>query len=615
MHRGTAMSAFGFRPLAGEPAEVPWRPLDRTLWRWVRAHGGSPMLAELAAWTSFADSAGDTALPLLGEDAGRHGLAPLPAEALASLRAELLVGDGEGQTPFVLDPAGRLYLRRNYADELAVAAMLHQRMPAGVGQDVPAADLDALFHGERGEAVQRQREAVRAVVGRRLFVLTGGPGTGKTTTVLRMLLMLQRRAAQPLQIQVAAPTGKAAQRLLQSLRAGRQALLEHTQAPLPGDWQALLERIPDTGALTLHRLLGYAPRSNRFTRHRANPLAADVVVVDEASMIDLGLLRALLDAVRPSATLILVGDADQLTSVAAGSVLMDLVGMLEARQASGLVRLEHSFRAERPLVALNRAVREGDAAALAATFDSGQVLHRPVVGSAMLRQALDEWADALAELAIRPALPREEPGAPDDARIPAVLGALRALGGRQLLCALREGESGALAAHAWIEQRLKRRWNVPADRVWYPGRAVLVTRNDYAARLFNGDVGLCLADADGHLRVWFESAGADGEPTARSFSPGALPAHEGAFAITIHKSQGSEYRRVAVLLPPDPAHRILSRQLLYTGVSRARQAVELWAGEAALQAALARPIRRAGGLADRLANLPSAEEPRQLSLL
>ena len=608
------MNLFDFRMLTDEPAETPWRALDRTLWRWVRAHGGSPRLATLAAWASFADGAGDTALPLLGDEAGRHGLEPLDRTELDALRGETLVGEGAGATPFVLDAAGRLYLRRNYADELAVVALVHQRLRAGPPGAVSDAALDVLFHGERDEAVQRQREAVRGVAGRRLFVLTGGPGTGKTSTVLRMLLMLQRQAAQPLRIAMAAPTGKAAQRLLQSLRAGKQGLLDHPHAPLPVDWQPLLGRIPDTEALTLHRLLGYSPRSNRFTRDREHPLAADVVVVDEASMVDLGLLRALLEAVRPEATLVLVGDGDQLTSVAAGSVLMDLVAVLEAECSPALVRLEHSFRAERPLVSLNRAVRAGDVAALQATFGT-QVLQQPMAGGAALRHAIEAWADELAALPLHPTLPLAQGDAADPAQVSAALAALHALGGRQLLCALREGEFGALAANALIEQRLKRRWNVAADRVWYPGRAVLVTRNDYASRLFNGDVGLCLADADGRLRVWFESAGSEGAASARSFSPGALPAHEGAFAITIHKSQGSEYTRVAVLLPPDPAHRILSRQLLYTGVSRARRVVELWAGEATLLAALARPVRRAGGLADRLAGEPANDAPRQLSLL
>jgi exodeoxyribonuclease V alpha subunit len=213
-------------------------------------------------------------------------------------------------------------------------------------------------------------------------------------------------------------------------------------------------------------------------------------------------------------------------------------------------------------------------------------------------------------LPIRPTLPLPTAAETQTARSELAVHALHALAQRQLLCALREDGFGALAINGWIEQRLKRAWDVPEERVWYPGRAVLVTRNDYASRLYNGDVGLCLADASGALRVWFETITADGQPSARSFAPGTLPAHEGAFAITIHKAQGSEYDTAAVLLPPDPANRILSRQLLYTGLSRARRAVELWAGEEALQAALARPIVRAGGLADRL-----AEAPEQLALL
>ncbi|HEU0153013.1 MAG TPA: ATP-binding domain-containing protein, partial [Arenimonas sp.] len=156
---------------------------------------------------------------------------------------------------------------------------------------------------------------------------------------------------------------------------------------------------------------------------------------------------------------------------------------------------------------------------------------------------------------------------------------------------------GAQALNDAIERRLRQCWSVPADAAWFPGRMVMVLRNDYGSGLFNGDVGLCLRDADGELRVWFE--GADGE--ARAFAPGALPAHAPAWAITIHKSQGSEYGDVAVLLPPDPEHRILSRQLLYTALSRARHAVEIWGPQASLDNALARAVPRAGGLRDRLA--------------
>ncbi len=618
------MSGYSFLRDTDEAMPEAWRPLDRALAHWVRAHGGSAELASVAAWASLADGAGDTALPLGGEDAGRHGMPPLTAQAVARLRAEPLVGDGQSRdpTPFVLDADGRFALWRNHAHEVRIAEQvgLRRAQAAGVATDAQADDVDILFHRDRSDSVQRQRDAVAAAVGRRLFVLTGGPGTGKTTTVLRMLLMLQRRADRPLVIQVAAPTGKAAQRLVQSLREGKKKLQADGESALPDDWQPLLARIPDNEALTVHRLLGFSPRRNVFTRGRAQPIAADVVVVDEASMIDLGMLRALLDAVREDASLILVGDADQLTSVAAGSVLMDLVSALERQNAAELVRLEHSFRAERHLVAINQAVRAGQGEALADAFAAArQHARREIVDTPdKLRRQLDRWAGELAGLAIRPVLEAipEHADAEERQRIErhntdAALAALRALADRQLLCALREDAFGALAANRAIERRLAQHWNIDADRPWYPGRAVLITRNDYAAGLFNGDVGLALADSSGALRVWFETTLADGRVAARGLAPGMLPAHDGAFAITIHKSQGSEYAHAAVLLPPDPDHRILSRQLLYTGLSRAKSDVELWATDAALEAALAHPVHRAGGLAARLAAFAPGSAPEK----
>ncbi|GAA0718660.1 exodeoxyribonuclease V subunit alpha [Dokdonella soli] len=599
------MSGYSFTRTHSELTEGAWRPLDRALAHWVRAHGGSVTLASVAAWASLADGMGDAALPLCGDEAGRHGMAPLTAAMVDALRGEALVGDGgsDAATPFVLDADGRFALWRNHAHEVAVAQMIAARRAARSEPSTAhlAADLDALFHGIDNAALQRQREAVASVVGCRLFVLTGGPGSGKTTTVLRMLLMLQRHAQRALSVQVAAPTGKAAQRLVQSLRQVKRALLDAPDAPLPADWQPLLERIPDTDALTLHRLLGFDPRRNVFTHGRSNTLAADVVVVDEASMVDLDTLRALLEATLPQATVVLVGDADQLTSVATGSVFMDLVAAMEHEKAPDLVRLEHSFRAEQHLVPINRAVRAGDAAALAAAFDAaGARAQRHVVETPVqLRAQVLRWARELAQLDLRPILPDHAEGA----RIATAVMAMRTLAERQLLCALREDTFGALAINALIERELKRLWQVPIDTLWYPGRAVMITRNDYAARLFNGDVGLALMDASGVLRVWFETTLPDGRAAARFISPSALPPHDGAFAITIHKSQGSEYARTAVLLPPDPAHRILSRQLLYTGLSRAKQDVELWATDAAVEAALAHPIRRAGGLAARLSGI------------
>ncbi|KQZ79494.1 exodeoxyribonuclease V subunit alpha [Rhodanobacter sp. Root561] len=620
----TPARSYHFRRLAGDVAPPDaWRMLDATVARWVLAHGGSPLLARIAGWASHAEGHGDSALLLNGEAAARHGMRACSDEDIAALRAEPMValaGDGDaGGTPFVLDPP-HFYLRRNYLHETAVARHVRQRraspLPAG---EVDPAAIDALFHGDSDERVQPQRQAVAQVPGKRLFVLTGGPGTGKTTTVLRMLMMLIRERTARMRaaptIRIGAPTGKAAQRLSESLRDGVARMRAQADAARDFDWQAQLDGALGAEASTLHRLLGSRGRHGGFVHHADNPVPADIVIVDEASMVDLAMLRNLLDALREDAALILVGDADQLTSVGTGSVLLDLVGAMEAEHAPDLVRLSHSFRADQSLVPINEAIRRGDADAFAAAWRAAgdKALRRPLADAQDLARALARWSTALAATL-------QEAGALDvvakaDQR--GVLAALDALRQRQLLCALREGEFGAATANAIIERRLKSRLGVAPDDEWYPGRAVMITRNDYTAGLFNGDVGLCLRDENGNLAIWFEvtvqgAAAIDGETLATgaahhagrravAFSPAGLPEHQGAFAVTIHKSQGSEYDHVAVLLPPDPQHRILSRQLLYTGMSRARQGVELWAADAACDTALATPVRRASGLAARIA--------------
>jgi exodeoxyribonuclease V alpha subunit len=559
-------------PNAGSEGPLHERALARAIARWVLGHGGSEQLAVLAGRAAVAELAGDTAL------------APLDPAVCETLRREPLVGDGSAPSSFVLDADGRFYLWRNHQHEGDVAAAIAARRAVGAAQPLSGELLSALFPGGDPSLDGAQRTAVSAVGGRRFFVLTGGPGTGKTTTVLRMLLRLQRDGVAGGGIAVAAPTGKAAQRLVQSLRQESGRLREH----LSTDWQPALDALPTTEALTVHRLLGWSPAINAYRRGPDFPVEAGIVVIDEASMLDLSQLRALLRALREDAVLVLVGDADQLNPVGAGSVLMDLVAVLEAQGAADLVRLSHSFRADAVLQPLNTAVRDSDgeafAAALAAAGDRASL--RTVETAAAVARQARRWADTLDDRGPPPAV-----DSPADATT-----ALHQLAGRQLLCALREGPYGADVINAAIERHLRQRWQVPADAAWYPGRLVMVTRNHYGAGLFNGDLGLCLRDGDGRLQVWFES-----EAGARAFAPGALPAHDPAWAITIHKSQGSEYGHVAVLLPPDPEHRILSRQLLYTGLSRAKRSMEVWGPQASLDAALARAVRRAGGLAARLA--------------
>lgn len=628
-----AAVSYHFRRLPGEaPAPESWRMLDQTVARWVSTHGGSPLLATLAGWASHADGHGDSALPLGGEVAGRHGMAPLDARALAQVMAEPMVAvldagargatDRPAHTPFVIED-GHFYLRRNHLHEAAVASHVGRRRSsveadAGVSQ----VDIDVLFQGDADERVLAQRAAVAQVAGKRLFVLTGGPGTGKTTTVLRMLmLLLKRRAvsgAEPAVIRIGAPTGKAAQRLSESLREGAARMREGSAA-LAAEWQPYLDAALAARASTLHRLLGSRGQRGGFVHHAGNHVPADIVIVDEASMVDLAMLRNLLDALRDDAALILVGDADQLTSVGTGSVLLDLVGAMEGEGARDLVRLSHSFRADQSLVPVNEAVRVGDVTDFAAACDAAgeQVRRVDIATTTDLRAALARWAQGLA-CGLKAAgafdeLPRGADDAPDQS---AVLAALDGLRERQLLCALRDGEFGAEAANHQLEALIRAgatREGLPGQEgEWYPGRAVMITRNDYTAGLFNGDVGLCLRDADGVLGVWFEvtvhgsavDTGAGLPAPGRSairFATGGLPDYQGAFAITIHKSQGSEYRHVAVLLPPDADNRILSRQLLYTGLSRARNGVEIWTGDAVLERAITTPARRWSGLRGKLA--------------
>jgi exodeoxyribonuclease V alpha subunit len=762
------MSGFDFHHrLPDSLADEDWRPIDRAVARWVLGHGGSLLLARVAAWASVAEGQGDSVLVLAGE-ACNTPLAALSDEALQALAAEPLVqalaassdatpasASGDATAPSVqadptaaaasADPAEALelsgfvlqgdlfYLRRNFAHEQAVAAALRARrrapaeaaaressstdqppadferagslpadpasadraarpapavaltdplpfalapppaaVPRRAGLDPPppasspdsshAGDssssgldappnrptahaelpplIDALFAGDTRAAVQAQRAAVAQFVDRRLFVLTGGPGTGKTTTVLRMLLLRVRRAmdasGRAPRLRLAAPTGKAAQRLAESLAAGGEAL-RTGPAALGADWQSALAEVLAAEASTLHRLLGSRGPGRGPTYRAGRPLPLDLLVVDEASMIDLSLLRATLDALPADASLLLVGDADQLASVGTGSVLRDLVEALADDPRGDLVRLDHSFRAQQALQPLNAALKAGDyrAFAAAATAAGPRFQLRRCGQPRELARALSEHAqalfDGLQSAGIFAPLPAD-PQATDAA----VLRALAALRDRQLLCALRETEYGARAADVALAQRLKSRLHLGAGDAWFAGRAIIIEQNDYAAGLFNGDLGLCLAQADGSLRVWFEpaptppsepalalaarpaaalahdalarGAAAHGARThdvrstsaPRAFSPGSLPAHAGAFALSVHKSQGSEYEHVALLLPPEPEHPILSRALLYTGATRARSSLQLWASEAVLQAALSRPALRSSGLRARL---------------
>ncbi len=560
--------------------------------RWARLRSGSPLLARAIGMATKAEAEG-------------HACARLTAAGidLDKLRSHRWVGDGSRLTPTVLTADGDFFLWRNWRHEERIASAIAARMAAVESIDDPKVDADLrfLFTGAIGGSDQgagedphdAQRKAAREVLGKRFFILSGGPGTGKTTTVLRMLLMLLRvaaRADRRLSVALAAPTGKAAQRLSQSLRDGADKLRQRLGDDR-GSWESALDALPDS-ARTLHRLLAWQPQNDRFSFDASNPLPFDLVVVDEASMVDLGLMRALLDALAPKAALILLGDPDQLVSVSAGSVLADLVASAaEPPLANHHLRLQHVWRAEGRLAEVYEAVRIGSRRSLATllTADVGAQWHL-LDDAAALHQRLLHW------------LRREEWSDLDRigaAAEPAPIAAFAAMRKLQLLTALRDGPFGAISINDCIDAR---RRQLHDGTVWYPGRPIMIRHNDYSRRLFNGDIGLTIR-RDDQLSVCFESTNADGLVDYRYLSPRELPEHDLGYALTIHKSQGSEYDHVAVLLPPGADNRILARQLLYTGVSRAKRSLEIWSSEASLMAALERLSVRDGGLRRRLAGL------------
>lgn len=592
-------------------SDFPGTDFGQALARWVAARSASELLGRAALAASICEGQGHVCCALEA-DAG------FTRDEVDALRRHPWVGDGAPFAPFVLDADGNLYTWRNWRNETHLAEMLRKRAAARtfpLDAATLAADVGELFAGSDAVATRWQRAAVAAAPGARAFVLTGGPGTGKTTTVLRMLLMLLKHAqtcglpARPA-IALAAPTGKAAQRLSASIADGAHALA-NSLAP-DSAFVPLLDRVADAQAQTLHRLLGFSAHRGEYAFNADMPLAADIVVIDEASMIDLAMMRRLFDALRPNAVLILLGDPAQLYAIEAGSVLGDIAGSVaqnslpdalsvrlsgalgdvpasidaDAPLAGQVLTLMHPFRAQAGLQSALDALRRGDTQwvehILGGTEDG--VRWRSCADAAQLRANIDNWIATHDHVFARLLNPDVAPA-----------DALRILHEAQILCALREGTFGASHVNALVVRQLAASFGFDGDAEWFHGRPVIVTRNDYARGLFNGDVGIALDRGDG-LRVWFD--GDAGAP--RSFSPRALPVHETAWAITIHRSQGSEYDHVAVLLPPDAQHRILSRELVYTAVSRARANAVLWTGADSLRAAVAQPVMRRSGLRERL---------------
>jgi exodeoxyribonuclease V alpha subunit len=594
---------------------------------------------------------------------------------LAALDEPRLVGDGAGSTPLVR-VGQRLYLRRCWQYEQDVNTGIARRLErnAVLQGALPAAALrerlDVLF-SETQDDIDWQKLACATAARSALTIITGGPGTGKTTTVVKVLAVLQAMALEgsaaagsnrlpgpslhddgvffqmsdgghPLRIRLAAPTGKAAARLSESI-AGAVSRLS-LDGMTHGD--AVRAAIP-TRVSTLHRLLGSRPGTRKFRHDATNRLALDVLVVDEASMIDLETMAALLEALPPAGRLILLGDKDQLASVEAGAVLADLCAraleghytpataawlqqvtgqrvddaLVDAHgtaldQAVVMLRHSHRFAAGSGIGMLASAINAGDRRAAAAFWKRGDMQVRKLAGpdcdrgfAALVLHGRVGGAQAVAHddnrvgyahylQVMRDQAPAVDTNPDDlDAWAQAVL---QAHGKFQVLTTLRSGDWGVEGLNRRVAELLMEQGLIDDVNGWYAGRPVLVTRNDYALGLMNGDIGMTLALPHGSgdvpaLRVAFPMT--DGSNRIKWILPSRLQAVETVFALTVHKSQGSEFEHAVVALPENPGP-ILTRELLYTGITRARTFLTVLSpgGDAVLDVGISRQVRRASGL-------------------
>lgn len=528
----------------------------------------------------------------------------------ALLLAEPEVSDGGYAAPLVLQNQ-RLYLQRLWQDEGVVAQFFAASdLPPDESESTLPPILSQLFPSANpADEINWQQVAAAVAATRRVSVISGGPGTGKTTTVAKLLTALIRlHPRQKLRIQLAAPTGKAAARLTESLGVAIEAL-----NLTPNEREAIPQE-----AYTLHRLLGAQPNSIRLRYHRDNPLHLDVLVVDEASMVDLPMMSKLIAALPYGARLILLGDRDQLASVEAGAVLGDLCRFAEfgfrparaqelstlcqsvipegaeapdiaVRDSICLLRKSYRFDANSGIGQLATAVNLGDTARARRCFDGqfSDIAWIPMTKdedySTLIQTCVDGYRSTLQLVA----------NMADAADVLASFSRFR------LLCALREGPFGQTGLNERIELALAKAKLIhkptQAHQRWYSGRPVMVTRNDSSLGLFNGDIGIALADSAGNIRVYFQLP--DG--SIKSVQPSRLPQTETAYAMTVHKSQGSEFEHTLLALPADFSP-IVTRELLYTAITRAKQQLTLFSRDKILLTAIRTPTLRRSGLMERM---------------
>jgi exodeoxyribonuclease V alpha subunit len=502
------------------------------------------------------------------------------------LLASGVVGEPGDYQPLILDSENRLYLFRYYEYQHYFATAIRNRISKEevVGQEQLPKLLKKYFPRDETYSSE-QEQAARSSALYNFCLISGGPGTGKTTTVVKiMAVLLELRPDANLKIAITAPTGKAAARLQEAITMAKSLLNFSNKTK---------ELIPEQ-AFTIHRLLGTIQNSPYFRYNSENLLPYDVVIIDETSMVDLALAAKLVSALSQKTKLILLGDRDQLASVAAGSILADLCAgfgekepVNETERYKQIVYLTKSYRFgnESGIGHLARAVNSGDSKKALELVTSNRYLdflwqERPesVEKSSIFKERiLSGYSEYITQTD------------PDKA--------FNLFEKFKILCALRKGSSGVEGINNLVEKFLSAKGLIPHDTTWYPGRPVIIKKNDYSLSLYNGDLGITLPDfeKDGKLFIYFR----DFDNKYKKISPERLPEHQTGYAITVHKSQGSEFDRVLLLLP-SVYNQVVTRELIYTGITRAKKIVEIWANPFIFQTGIRAFAKRYSGLKDLL---------------
>jgi exodeoxyribonuclease V alpha subunit len=477
--------------------------------------------------------------------------------------------NGVGEMPLQVWQ-GRLYLQRfaEYEQSLALNVARLAVQSTQLARD--DSFLASLFGEKDEQETDWQRLSAERALEQNFLIISGGPGTGKTTTVVKILALLLSASRQKLRIGLAAPTGKAAMRLQESIVASARHL------SLPA---SILKNIPEQAA-TLHRLLGVKHFSPFFRHNKSHPLSFDVVVVDEASMVDLALMAKLVDALRPGSRLILLGDKNQLASVESGTVLADMISALP----ENTVELQKSYRFDEGIKGFAEAVNRGNARQAWELLESAKPAN-----VALLQEDLAEYGGRIYCRYMKAVYKADT--VEEYRELFALLHSFK------ILCAVRHGSSGVSGVNVLIEQYLTEKGYDCFASDYYSGRPVMITRNDYGLDLYNGDMGICLPDPGNPevMKVWFERS--DGR--LQGLLPRRISHCETVYALTIHKSQGTEIGEVLVVLPEQESD-LVTRELIYTAVTRARQCVKVKSSRPVFDRAVAGKIERHSGLAQRL---------------